>query len=458
MTRKHYPLQTNAFNSPTLTPREESHFIQVGERALRTFLDRILNHNDTVSWTSAGDQNGVRLLEGTSPTLVKGLTCLRAISQVTATLEEVALLHAFETRDKCFEYMRHYSSDILDIIPLYSFVKRTEEHPLRQMYVKWVAVESPVPMIKNRDYLYIEAQNEFEISNGRRGWAYCQTSLNLACCPSLEATSLALVRATLDHTGCVFLESETPGVLDVIYHMSTDFKGSIPPWVIKMALKRRARKITMINDYVHGLRLSTQQLKTKDEVKRNAKPAKNCAICAKSFRFHRQKACQACSNAVCTSCSHSWRVNGGITGPTRARICNYCSDNVRDGQWETSMLHTCRSGTSDSTGAWTNSNGSGTATLPVSPTDSGPRPIHLYDDPTRVSHRRRSSQRQESAPRISPPNKSTGPVKSTASDKTNEPRMDLSYLSCYGVDVKPVRVASERRYTGQPLARTVLAD
>ncbi|EQC33858.1 hypothetical protein SDRG_08539 [Saprolegnia diclina VS20] len=456
MTRKHYPLQTNAFQCPSLSAKDESRLIQSGERALRQFLDRILNHNDAITWTSAGDQNGVRLLEGASPTFAKGLTCLRAISQVNATLEEVALLHAFETRDKCFEYMRHYASDILDIIPLYSFVKRTADHPLRQMYVKWVAVESPVPMIKNRDYLYIEAQNEFEMSNGRRGWAYCQSSLNLGCCPSLEATSLNLIRATLDHTGCVFLESETPGVLDVIYHMSTDFKGAIPPWVIKMALKRRARKITMINDYVHGLRLATQPLRSKDDVKKTAKAAKNCTICAKSFRFHRQKACQACSNAVCTSCSHSWRVNGGITGPTRARICTYCSDSVRDGQWEQSMLHTCRSGTSDSTGAWTNSS-NGVPRHPSPNTDSGPRPIHLYDDSeNRSLHRRRSSQRHESAPRISPPNKptpSTAHSSSSAAAGSSSERMDLSYLSCYGVDVKPTRVASER-----PLARSVLAD
>ncbi|OQS02846.1 hypothetical protein THRCLA_04823 [Thraustotheca clavata] len=462
MPRKQYPLQTNAFKVPRLTSKEEAHFVHTGERALRSFLDNVFTHDDGILWETVDEQHGVRLLEGKSVKFEKGLTCLRAISKVNATIEEVAQLHAFETREKCFEYMRHYSSDILDMIPLYSFVKRTEDHPLRQMYVKWVAVESPVPMIKDRDYLYIEPQNEFVMSNGRRGWAYCQTSISLPCVPPLQDTELNLVRATLNLTGCVFFESETPGVLDVVYHMATDFKGSIPPWVIKMALRRRARKITMITDYVHGLRLSTQPLHTKEEVAKVAKPAKNCSICGKSFRFHRQKACQACSNAVCTSCSHSWRVNGGITGPTRARICTFCSDSVRDGPWEKSVIGTCRSAKSDSTGPWTTVITS--THISSSPTEITPPPIQLYMDEKvhrpqlsqRQLFQRQLSQRKEimPTPSISPSNKATTqsntkPVSISSKPPTErlpDARMDLSYLNCYGASaMKSMRAPADRR-------------
>ncbi|KDO21047.1 hypothetical protein SPRG_13838 [Saprolegnia parasitica CBS 223.65] len=339
MTKRQYPLPADYFRCPALTHDERAYFIQLGDKTFHTFLEKTVTKPDpSLEWRSAGRQHGVKLLEAHSTSghrFDHGILPFRAIAKVTGTIEEVAALHDFDTRDKCLTYMNQYDSmgDVLDIIPLYTFIERSADLPsLHQVYVKWVACASPVPMIHDRDYLYIETQNEFILESGQRGWAYCQHSITLPSVPPLRNhTGLNLVRGSLYHTGCVFLESETPGVLEVTYHIASDFKGAMPQWVRRLGLKRRATNVAKVNDFIHEQRLSACRMRTQLEC-RPTLHSKHCHLCDRSFALRRPRNCHACGEVVCSRCSKPWRLSGIFRlGPATVCVCHACSSAVRDG-------------------------------------------------------------------------------------------------------------------------------
>ncbi|KDO28521.1 hypothetical protein SPRG_06379 [Saprolegnia parasitica CBS 223.65] len=329
-----YPLPDDFFVVPPLTTATTAWFSDYGERTLRTMLDKILKKDPTMQWNYVCDVDGVRVMEGE----VKGLKLdkntipFRVYGKITATLEEVAALHDFSTREKCLHHRKHFAEDTLDSHTLYNVIPRTEENAFKQIYVRWVAVQSPVAIIKDRDFVFVESQNDFKFTSGRRGWAYCQTSLN--------------------HTGCVYMETDQPGVLDVVYHISYDFKGSMPTWVRKLAVKNRARTVKLTADHVHQLRLNSQLQRSMSSSSSSVSTevesvvstatsvfstaaAKRCVHCNASFRFRKSYQCQSCNESVCSSCSQKWKLPSG--NGTSVRVCATCSDAVRNG-WEGSSV------------------------------------------------------------------------------------------------------------------------
>ncbi|OQR85180.1 hypothetical protein ACHHYP_12162 [Achlya hypogyna] len=282
--KPHYPVPTGFFRCPPLPEAETAHYLDLGDKVLRKFLKKTLLPDPSVVWRPTGEADGVELFAGESTTskLGKGVIQYRAKARLHATLDEVSALHAFESRKRCYEYTQLYNHDILDMITLYNCLPRSDAHPLRQVYVKWTAMQSPVPFIHDRDFCFVEAQDTFSLTSGLRGWAFCQHSIALPWCPPLHDTQLKLVRGSIYHTGCVFLETATPGVLDVIYQLATDLKGSIPSYVRKLALRRRARKITVISDFVHARRLMQVPMKTRDELMDTTR-SKQCYLCDKPF-------------------------------------------------------------------------------------------------------------------------------------------------------------------------------
>ncbi|OQS02844.1 hypothetical protein THRCLA_21311, partial [Thraustotheca clavata] len=359
-----YPLPDDFFQVPQLSPENCVWFTDYGERTLRTMLDKVLKKDPNMIWNYMCDMDGVRIMEGEIKgfKLDKNTIPFRVYGKVNATLEEVALIHDFSTRQKCSYHKKHFANDILDTHTLYNVIPRTEDNVFKQIYVRWSAIPSPVAIIKDRDFVFVECQNEFKFTSGRRGWAFCQTSVELDCVPPLKGSGYDLVRGDLNHTGCVFMETEVPGVLDVVYHISYDFKGSMPSWIRKLSVKSRARTIKAISDHIHQLRLSSQlqrsvsssssSVSTEVEsvassvatVLSNITNQKRCSICNSSFRFRKSYQCQSCSEQVCSNCSQKWKLPTS-TG-TSLRVCTTCSEAARSGTlWETS--HSCATPASD---------------------------------------------------------------------------------------------------------------
>ncbi|EQC33833.1 hypothetical protein SDRG_08515 [Saprolegnia diclina VS20] len=325
MNHKRYPVPAAIFPCPPLSATESATYVKLGHDTLDKFLDAVLSNDASVRWSPLGEVDNVHVYEGEMPGLKLDRHTLpyRAIGRVQATLGEVAGLHNFDTRDKCLDYIYEYAGDIMDMIPLYTLA--SSDDGLHRIYLKWVACATPVPVVRDRDFVFLETQDTFE-RDGRRGWAFCQYSVDLACCPSLKETEMNLVRGTLNYTGAVFLETDEPGVLDVIYHVATNFKGHIPVLLRKIHIRHRAaRKILSIQDYVQRRRYHNSGATSGE-----ASPTdmSRCAVCAhSSTRFQRLHACHGCHLPVCPHCSRKWSRRGASS----VRVCQLCSAGARQG-------------------------------------------------------------------------------------------------------------------------------
>ncbi|OQR84361.1 hypothetical protein ACHHYP_13481 [Achlya hypogyna] len=319
-----YPLRDDAFICPTPTPAQTAYYTHLGETIFDQFLESTLTKCSAVAWDHVASYNTVELYKGTSANGGKAFT------KAKATIEEIAHIHSFETREQCRHFAEHYADDLLDMFTLYNFVPRTKADPFKQVYLKWTACASPIAgAVRNRDFTYLECQDAFETPAGRRGWAFCQLSVDLPFLPSFESTELGLVRGRLMRTGCVFVETETPGVVDVIYHICADLQGHIPHWTYKLGMKTRAMSVLHIEKNVHRLRLSATSLTGPKPSSKLPKPSMHCAVCTRPFRFHRVRYCQSCSKAVCSKCSHKYKLPDSETDPVR--VCARCTEVVRAG-------------------------------------------------------------------------------------------------------------------------------
>ncbi|OQS05382.1 hypothetical protein THRCLA_02474 [Thraustotheca clavata] len=332
--KKRFPVPDDFLHPLELSSDQIDKFIKQGDESFKQFVTATIEPMPIQLWSPIGQVHGVSLYQMRSSSN-SGIIPYRAVGQISATIEEVAQLHAFETRSKCIDHLRIYASDILDIFPLYSLIDRTEENLCHQVYIKWVAVQSPMSLLNNRDYLFLEAQNQFTLPSGHRGWAYCQNSIELECCP--EQKQLDLVRGSFENAGCIFLETNKPGVLDVIYHMAADDKGSIPQFARQLTIRQRSRKIIMVDDHVHQQRLrvvlegGAANTTTPTSISR----PKHCMLCETSFRFRKPRVCKSCSKVICSNCSRSWQIYDGDATPVR--ICHTCSRTARNGPQPASM-------------------------------------------------------------------------------------------------------------------------
>ncbi|OQR96363.1 hypothetical protein ACHHYP_16005 [Achlya hypogyna] len=429
-----FTLPRGVFQTPPLTSDQRAALVEEGKQNLRDFVVSVMNkQQNALVWDPVGETHGVTLFQASDPKHQhdKNLLQYRALAKINATLDEIAALHTFNTRAMCDQYRRYYAHDIMDMRPLY--VLGTPDHPLAQMYIKWSVYQSPMSLIKDRDFIYLEvmtSQDEFVLDCGRRGWAFCQSSIELPSCPPLH--QFDIVRGHISGAGCVFLETDKPGYLEVIYHLGLDIKGSVPHFVRQMALKRRGKSITRLDKYIHEMRLSQLTLQPKSSGPSGPLP-KHCATCNVSFRFRSSKICQSCGQVVCSKCSRKWAIHMPQNTKADVRVCHGCSLSVRDGSiWERN--HGVTASASASSG--TRLRGLESASMP-----EVYRPSMRHDDI--LGHDLTLSMPRAT---LRPSDARRPSAASQTSDSSRESMLnhgcDLSYVEVYGPPMSPMRRAS----------------
>ncbi|KDO19498.1 hypothetical protein SPRG_15304 [Saprolegnia parasitica CBS 223.65] len=118
---------------------------------------------------------------------------------------------------------------------LYTLVDRSQTQPMHYVGLHWVACASPLVGVAPRDYCVLEYQDAFvyfdEVcGKERRGWLRMLHSIPSPSCPSLRS-SHGLVRAELFRSGHVFIETDTPGVLDYHHVLCAKLHGSLPQFL-----------------------------------------------------------------------------------------------------------------------------------------------------------------------------------------------------------------------------------
>ncbi|KAF1313548.1 hypothetical protein FI667_g17259, partial [Globisporangium splendens] len=238
-------------------------------------------------------------------------------TKIHATLEEVA--------DVFFSDRTNAAIGFAASQQIYSLLEPSGEHPLRACGLRWSLWHSPSKLVRQRDILYIEYMDTFVDENGRRGWARLTQSIRHRSCPPL-INSHGVVRAHLGCSGTTYIETDTPGVLDVVTLYDCDTKG-VPAWLTKFAAVRKAKNAHLLEHLIRLARAANDSLVadfTKMVPTKQEKVCVGCGDTLPKWNVSGRK-CRECKESLCKSCSDI--VYCAIEGGKKLnRICMHCVD------------------------------------------------------------------------------------------------------------------------------------
>ncbi|ETL82288.1 hypothetical protein L917_17530 [Phytophthora nicotianae] len=346
---KTLPLPPRFFKRPELTEREEQYLVGKAKESAKALVDATRNNEGPVRWEEAGMHRGVQMYKGEAryPETVVGESISYGCGATTiqSTLDEVGDFFDLSTDAKVAEFVE-CNVDVLDAQLLYVIedpsLLNDPKHNTRgqrsgsskmlnanQVTVKWFASEMPSKLLKNRDFLTVECQSTFMDVSGRRGWVRSYHSIKLPCCP--ELSDYGLVRGSFYHTGHVFVESERPGFLDVIYSAQVNMKGSmkVPTPLFMTIQKKRLTSIADLQKMITRRRLGAQRFLGDLELVPKSQRTR-CNLCSAKFGLITRKArCRKCGEVVCASaCSTEWEVSIPGQGVRKVRVCSKCAQNT----------------------------------------------------------------------------------------------------------------------------------
>ncbi|RHY82742.1 hypothetical protein DYB35_001802 [Aphanomyces astaci] len=239
--------------------------------------------NGPVTWipisNSSSTSPHVQVFSGKKPGESSTVAYFCAVTQLQASLDDVARVFRTETTAKYREHAKTFAPDYLDCASLTNLVLPTETTPLHYIGVKWAAVESPTIFIKPRDFCFLECQDEFvDRRTGRRGWVHSMHSVSWGqVCPPMDK-SHGLVRGSIYRSGYVFIESDRPNCLEVVHVLQVDMKGSVPSWVMSSIMKRRVMEVGRLQHYFRRVKpFSPSLLALTDKPKKSY--ALHCHAC-----------------------------------------------------------------------------------------------------------------------------------------------------------------------------------
>lgn len=313
----------------------------------KALVDATRNNEGPVRWEEAGMHRGVQMYKGEAryPESVVGeaITYGCGATTIQSTLDEVADFFDLSTDAKVKQFVE-FNDDMLDAQLLYvirdpAVLNDPKYHSrntrsgsskmlnANQVTVKWFASELPSKLLKNRDFLTVECQSTFMDVSGRRGWVRSYHSIKLPCCP--ELSDYSLVRGSVYHTGHVFVESERPGFLDVIYSAQVNMKGKVPTPLFMTIQKKRLSNIADLQRMITRRRLGAQRFLGDLELVPKSQRTR-CNLCSHKFGLITRKArCRKCGEVVCSSaCSTEWEVSIPGQGVRKVRVCSKCAQHT----------------------------------------------------------------------------------------------------------------------------------
>eukprot|EP00644_Phytophthora_capsici_P005137 jgi/Phyca11/524952/estExt2_fgenesh1_pm.C_PHYCAscaffold_10171 len=343
---KSLPLPPRFFKCPELSEREEQYLVGKAKESAKALVDATRNNEGPVRWEEAGMHRGVQMYKGEAryPESVVGesITYGCGATTIQSTLDEVADFFDLSTDAKLADFVE-FNGDMLDGQLLYvlqdpallndpKYNTRGQRSGASKMLnanqvtVKWFASDTSSKLLKNRDFLTVECQSTFMDVSGRRGWVRSYHSIKLACCP--ELSDYGLVRGSFYHTGHVFVESERPGFLDVIYSAQVNMKGSmkVPAPLFMTIQKKRLSNIADLQKMITRRRLGAQRFLGDLELVPKSQRTR-CNLCSAKFGLMTRKArCRKCGEVVCASaCSTEWEVSIPGQGVRKVRVCSKCA-------------------------------------------------------------------------------------------------------------------------------------
>ncbi|GMF27472.1 unnamed protein product [Phytophthora lilii] len=201
-----------------------------------------------------------------------------------------------------------YIDDISSASVLSTIVKPTSEDPLQSLVLKWMQMDLPLRstnLVKNRDFVYMEATGILRMKDGERIGYHIQHSIGLPQAPELPS----LVRGNC-HL-CAFFRQDRELSVEMYATGACDPGG---PVLKSLLLHPLASMVLSCTDYAHcgEMKKLAWIMEQRNAQKRQMGTQRNndqCVSCSTSVKHSRigklsttRGSCKLCFQAVCRSC------------------------------------------------------------------------------------------------------------------------------------------------------------
>ncbi|RHY41488.1 hypothetical protein DYB34_011787 [Aphanomyces astaci] len=237
------PVPKGFFVCPPLNPIAVNVLKQRAQAGFSDLLADCQLEAETIRWKLDSDIDGLVLYSGSHSHSVgatsSNAASILAVTTIQATIDELPSMLRFDSHDLFADFCASYYTDVVDCASLYTL--SATESP-EYVGIKWEALQSP-------------CSKSFTQRDGVRGYARSVESVDIACVPDLNAT-FGLVRMQIGRCGFVLKETRRLGVLQAMFLLQADLKGSIPQWMIRLVLRGRAKALTGLDAYFRQRRLA----------------------------------------------------------------------------------------------------------------------------------------------------------------------------------------------------------
>lgn len=326
MTTTWVPLRENYFATPLLSAKEKAYLVRKSCEAAQEVVERARSTGGPVQWRHVEKYQDVQIYAGTprsgALTQPADVVSMCGVTSVAASVKEVAALFDLSTTRAMKEFSVDNRELFFDAVVLYTLSPRTKEKPLHQVTAKWVATKSPRG-VADRDFCYLECQDKFVDSHGRKGWVMCLHSIKLPGCDDLTR-EFGFVRGSFYHSGVIVVETDRPGFVDVIHILQMNYKQNAR--VSPSFVRERVAFVAKVRTMIRTKRLNEQRYLSDLELVPK-KYRSRCTVCQDSFSLLllRKMNCRKCGEVVCGACSKEFDVkNAKFMETVKLRICMHC--------------------------------------------------------------------------------------------------------------------------------------
>ncbi|RHZ42438.1 hypothetical protein DYB26_001708 [Aphanomyces astaci] len=261
-----------------------------------------------IAWTldARNSDPDMQVYAGDDPLAPPGVVSFCAVTDVKATVDDVAGLFYTPTTADYRAYCQQSAKGSLDAAVLYTLAAPSSSFPRHSIAIKWVAMTLMAGM-PARDVVFLECHHDFDMQGGRRGWVRCCKSIEISCCPDLR-DSHGLVRGSFHRAGFVCVETDVPGTLRVTYVVQMDVRTRLPRILAAAAVRKWTRRLENMQLCVWGRKLSTETFLPLDKLIPQDTRGR-CILCQRKFgAFGAKESCRKCGHVVCRSCSKDWHI------------------------------------------------------------------------------------------------------------------------------------------------------
>ncbi|KDO19695.1 hypothetical protein SPRG_14774 [Saprolegnia parasitica CBS 223.65] len=325
------PLPPDHFRCPPLDECDREYFVNLANKAAFDCVRNAMSLQATpvVSvFKSDVTQRFARMREGPD-SVQPHLPATVANTQIHATIEQVADFFYLDTLPKARTYAKTVGQIVLDRQTLYTLEARDTSVSLRYVGIDWLVIQCPYIAVSNRDAVFVEIHDELDFYDEvakvhRRGFVRCLHSIEIDCCPPLKA-SHGIIRSAFVRSGHIFIETDTPGLLNYYTVYVTLANGNIPR--LSAMQRSQCKRILSLEEHLCYDHVTTSMDNGEFvPVQRyeSQATAKQCSRCTKKLHaLVKRKNCAKCGHVVCMDCCNKCKVVFQLA-PRTIHMCHHC--------------------------------------------------------------------------------------------------------------------------------------